>query len=155
MPENKIRHEAHHILRTRLFLKGIQCVEIVLQISINLIVFWWLEYCIKLLPSEVFEYLVLASAFRWTNVAQFHLKVDKRRSGKCGHLRWGGLWEYAPHIGVISWDKNVPLSSLFYSYSFADHYLKLSHSNRCSTVRKPDSFEPQMELIMNHVVFPR
>ena len=57
MPEKVSRHEAHYILRTKLFLKAIQCLEKVLQIPFHLIVFLWLEYCIKLLPIEVFEYL--------------------------------------------------------------------------------------------------
>ena len=61
MSEKVSRHEAHHIIRTRLFLKGIQCLEKVLKIPFHLIVFLWLEYCIKLLPIEVLEYLELAS----------------------------------------------------------------------------------------------
>ena len=57
----------------------------------------------------------LASAFRWTNVAQFHLRLDRRRSVKCGHLRWGGLWasvaspyERASSVGGLSARLSMP-----------------------------------------------
>ena len=115
MSEKVIRHEAHHILRTRLFLKGIQCREKVLAniYSSNFILVAWILYKIAAYWSAwILEYLELASAFRWTNVAQVHLKVDKRRSGKCGHLRWGGLWASDASPMKICWYSFNPFLTL-------------------------------------------